>query len=59
MREAKLHSTWTSPDTAYEQAMQDLARDALDPSRGVPGQLSAVRAKDRHGLGCRTASSRP
>ena len=34
MREAKLHSTWTSPDTVYEEAMQALARDALDFSRG-------------------------
>jgi (1->4)-alpha-D-glucan 1-alpha-D-glucosylmutase len=34
MREAKLHSTWTSPDTVYEGAMQALARDALDSSRG-------------------------
>ncbi len=34
MREAKLHSTWTSPDSAYEEAMQALARDALDSSRG-------------------------
>ncbi len=34
MREAKLHSTWTAPDAAYEEAMQALARDALDASRG-------------------------
>jgi maltooligosyltrehalose synthase len=34
MREAKRHSTWTSPDTVYEEAMQALARDALDSSRG-------------------------
>ncbi|MGI4747496.1 MAG: malto-oligosyltrehalose synthase [Janthinobacterium lividum] len=34
MREAKLHSTWTAPDTAYEDAMQAFARDALDASRG-------------------------
>ena len=32
MREAKLHSTWTSPDTVYEEAMQALARDALESS---------------------------
>jgi (1->4)-alpha-D-glucan 1-alpha-D-glucosylmutase len=32
MREAKLHSTWTSPDTVDEEAMQALARDALDSS---------------------------
>ena len=34
MREAKLHSTWTAPDAAYEEAMQALARDALDAGRG-------------------------
>ncbi|NPD68241.1 malto-oligosyltrehalose synthase [Lichenicola cladoniae] len=34
MREAKLHSTWTAPDTAYEDAMQAFARDALDTNRG-------------------------
>ncbi|MCQ8239966.1 malto-oligosyltrehalose synthase [Rhizosaccharibacter radicis] len=33
MREAKLHSTWTSPDTAYEDAMQGFARDALSSGR--------------------------
>ena len=34
MREAKLHSNWTAPDTDYEAAMQDFARTALDPQRG-------------------------
>jgi (1->4)-alpha-D-glucan 1-alpha-D-glucosylmutase len=34
IREAKLHSTWTSPNTAYEAAMQALARAALDPAGG-------------------------
>jgi (1->4)-alpha-D-glucan 1-alpha-D-glucosylmutase len=34
MREAKVHSTWTAPDTAYEEAMQSFARDALDTTRG-------------------------
>ena len=34
MREAKLHSGWTAPDAAYEDAMQSFARDALDISRG-------------------------
>ncbi len=34
MREAKLHSGWTAPDTAYEDAMQSFARDALDTGRG-------------------------
>ena len=34
VREAKLHSSWTAPDAAYEEALQALARDALDASRG-------------------------
>ncbi len=34
MREAKLHSGWTAPDAAYEDAMQSFARDALDINRG-------------------------
>ncbi len=33
MRESKLHSNWSSPDTAYEEAMQSFARAALDPGR--------------------------
>ncbi len=33
MREAKLHSNWSAPDTAYEEAMQGFASDALDASR--------------------------
>ncbi|MBE7209948.1 MAG: malto-oligosyltrehalose synthase [Gluconacetobacter diazotrophicus] len=34
MREAKLHSTWTSPDSAYEDAMRGFMQDALDAGRG-------------------------
>ena len=33
MREAKLHSTWASPDIAYEEAMLGFVRDALEISR--------------------------
>ena len=33
MREAKLHSTWASPNTAYEEAMLGFVQDALDISR--------------------------
>jgi (1->4)-alpha-D-glucan 1-alpha-D-glucosylmutase len=33
LREAKLHSTWASPDTAYEEATLEFARDALEISR--------------------------
>ena len=39
MREGKQHSNWSSPDTAYEDAMQSFARAALDPSR--PAFLSS------------------
>ncbi len=35
MREAKLHSSWSAPDTAYEDAMQGFAADALDPQRAT------------------------
>jgi (1->4)-alpha-D-glucan 1-alpha-D-glucosylmutase len=33
MREAKLRSTWASPNTDYEEAMLGFVRDALDVSR--------------------------
>lgn len=33
MREAKSHTTWTSPDTAYEDAVQELAAFALRDER--------------------------
>jgi (1->4)-alpha-D-glucan 1-alpha-D-glucosylmutase len=33
MREAKLHSTWDSPNTVYEEAMLGFIRAALDISR--------------------------
>jgi (1->4)-alpha-D-glucan 1-alpha-D-glucosylmutase len=33
LREAKVHTNWTAPDAAYEEAAQNFARDALDPSR--------------------------
>ena len=39
MREAKLHSNWSAPDAAYEEAMQRFAADALDPLR--PAFLTA------------------
>jgi (1->4)-alpha-D-glucan 1-alpha-D-glucosylmutase len=35
MREAKVHSTWSAPDEAYEAAMLDLAGLALDPARSA------------------------
>ena len=33
VREAKRHSNWSSPDEAYENALQGFAADALDASR--------------------------
>jgi (1->4)-alpha-D-glucan 1-alpha-D-glucosylmutase len=33
LREAKLHTSWTAPDPAYEEAMRAFALDALDPTR--------------------------
>jgi (1->4)-alpha-D-glucan 1-alpha-D-glucosylmutase len=33
MREAKLYSTWASPNTTYEEAMLGFVRDALDVAR--------------------------
>ena len=33
LREAKLRSTWASPNTAYEEAMLGFVRDALDTAR--------------------------
>ncbi len=39
MREAKLHSNWSAPNIAYEDAMLGFAADALDPGR--PAFLSA------------------
>jgi (1->4)-alpha-D-glucan 1-alpha-D-glucosylmutase len=33
LREAKVHSTWASPNTTYEEAMLGFLRDALETSR--------------------------
>ena len=33
MREAKRHTTWAAPNTAYEEGMLSFVREALDPSR--------------------------
>jgi len=33
MREAKRHTTWAAPNTAYEEGMLGFLREALDPSR--------------------------
>jgi (1->4)-alpha-D-glucan 1-alpha-D-glucosylmutase len=36
VREAKLHSTWASPDEAYEETVASFLRDCLDTSRSNP-----------------------
>jgi (1->4)-alpha-D-glucan 1-alpha-D-glucosylmutase len=36
MREAKVHTTWAAPDNAYEDAVLDFIRHALDVSRTNP-----------------------
>jgi (1->4)-alpha-D-glucan 1-alpha-D-glucosylmutase len=35
MREAKRHTTWASPNAAYEEGMLGFAREALDPARSA------------------------
>ncbi|WP_043342354.1 malto-oligosyltrehalose synthase [Belnapia moabensis] len=35
MREAKRHTTWAAPNTAYEEGMLGFLREALDPSRST------------------------
>src|SRR3954465_1066378 len=43
MREAKLHSTWASPDTAYEEAMLGFVRDALNASNRMRKNRGKLR----------------
>ena len=57
MREAKLHSTWASPDAAYEEAMLGFVRDALDTSASdaflgafLPFQARVARLGVRNSL---------
>jgi (1->4)-alpha-D-glucan 1-alpha-D-glucosylmutase len=35
MREAKRHTTWAAPNTAYEEGMLGFLREALDPARSA------------------------
>jgi (1->4)-alpha-D-glucan 1-alpha-D-glucosylmutase len=35
VREAKVHSTWAAPNTAYENALSGFIQEALDPSRSA------------------------
>ncbi|HUO21583.1 MAG TPA: malto-oligosyltrehalose synthase, partial [Caulobacteraceae bacterium] len=55
MREAKIHSTWSAPNEAYEAAMLDLAALALDPARSgafladfsaFAGEIAALGARN-------------
>jgi (1->4)-alpha-D-glucan 1-alpha-D-glucosylmutase len=41
-REAKLRTSWTNPDAAYEQALEDFVRAILDPQRS-PEFFESVR----------------
>ncbi len=36
VREAKVHTTWTAQNRAYEEAIQEFTRNALDPGRSHP-----------------------
>jgi (1->4)-alpha-D-glucan 1-alpha-D-glucosylmutase len=36
LRESKAHTSWLSPDEAYEEAVQRFVRTILDPRRGRP-----------------------
>ncbi len=58
IREAKLRSTWASPNTAYEEAVVGFVRDALDVSTAqcvsrrvfaVPGTRCAARRPQQPG----------
>jgi (1->4)-alpha-D-glucan 1-alpha-D-glucosylmutase len=53
MREAKIHTTWASPDAAYEDAVLAFVRYALDASRPNPFLESFTRFAARfapHGM---------
>lgn len=45
IKEAKVHTSWTGPDHAYEEAVENFVRDALDPvkSRGFLEDFSAAQ----------------
>ena len=47
IREAKVHSTWASPNTAYESAMLALVDAALDPERSDAFLASFVPFAER------------
>ncbi|MGH6797191.1 MAG: malto-oligosyltrehalose synthase, partial [Roseiarcus sp.] len=52
LREAKVNTSWTAPNAAYEEAMQAFALDALDPSSSafLPNFLPFVRRVARLGV---------
>jgi (1->4)-alpha-D-glucan 1-alpha-D-glucosylmutase len=57
MREAKRHTTWASPNKAYEEGMLGFLREALDPSRSgafldtfLPFQARVARLGFRNSL---------
>jgi (1->4)-alpha-D-glucan 1-alpha-D-glucosylmutase len=63
MREAKRHTTWAAPNTAYEEGMLGFVREALDPARSAASSTpscpsrSASRASDSATAWCRRPSS--
>ena len=50
MREAKVHTTWASPNSAYEEGMLDFVRRALDVSRRNPFLESFAPFQERVAL---------
>ena len=60
LREAKVHSTWASPDTAYEEAMLNFVRVALDVSRPNAFLERFCRSRNRSRVsGCTIRWCRP
>ena len=57
MREAKRHTTWAAPNTAYDEGMLGFLREALDPARStafldafLPFQAQVARLGFRNSL---------
>jgi (1->4)-alpha-D-glucan 1-alpha-D-glucosylmutase len=47
LREAKLHTSWLSPDNPYEQAVERFVRAILDPRRGEAFQRAFLPFAER------------
>jgi (1->4)-alpha-D-glucan 1-alpha-D-glucosylmutase len=46
-REAKLRTSWTDPDPAYEEALTTFVREALEPSEDAPFLFDVARLVSR------------